>query len=71
MNLKKQEKQNVEPVERGDWRSVRGVKKQIKRLINCFHVLPVHVLSGQILYFPVSGAVLFLQRLLYNPYTKQ
>jgi len=31
MKLNKQEKQIVESVERGDWRSVRGVKKQIKR----------------------------------------
>ena len=31
MKLSKQEKQIVESVERGDWRSVRGVKKQIKR----------------------------------------
>jgi predicted DNA binding CopG/RHH family protein len=31
MKLSKQEKEIVESVERGDWRSVRGVKKQIKR----------------------------------------
>ena len=31
MKLSKQEKQIAESVERGDWRSVRGVKKQIKR----------------------------------------
>jgi len=31
MKLSKQEKKIVESVERGDWRSVRGVKKQIKR----------------------------------------
>ena len=31
MKLSKQEKDIVESVERGDWRSVRGVKKQIKR----------------------------------------
>jgi predicted DNA binding CopG/RHH family protein len=31
MKLSKQEKQIVESVERGDWRSIRGVKKQIKR----------------------------------------
>ena len=31
MKLSKQEKQIVESVERGEWRSVRGVKKQIKR----------------------------------------
>jgi predicted DNA binding CopG/RHH family protein len=31
MKLNKQEKQIVESVERGEWRSVRGVKKQIKR----------------------------------------
>ena len=31
MKLNKQEKQIAESVERGDWRSVRGVKKQIKR----------------------------------------
>jgi predicted DNA binding CopG/RHH family protein len=31
MKLNKQEKQIVESVERGDWQSVRGVKKQIKR----------------------------------------
>jgi predicted DNA binding CopG/RHH family protein len=31
MKLSKQEKQLVESVERGDWRSVRGVNKQIKR----------------------------------------
>ena len=31
MKLNKQEKEIVESVERGDWRSVRGVKKQIKR----------------------------------------
>jgi predicted DNA binding CopG/RHH family protein len=31
MKLNKQEKQIVESVERGDWRSVQGVKKQIKR----------------------------------------
>jgi len=31
MKLNKQEKQIVDSVERGDWRSVRGVKKQIKR----------------------------------------
>lgn len=30
MKLSKQEKKIVESVERGDWRSVRGVKKQIK-----------------------------------------
>jgi len=30
MKLNKQEKQIVESVERGEWRSVRGVKKQIK-----------------------------------------
>lgn len=31
MKLSKQEKQITESVERGDWRSVRGVNKQIKR----------------------------------------
>ena len=31
MKLSKQEKEIIESVERGDWRSVRGVKKQIKR----------------------------------------
>ena len=31
MKLSKQEKEIVESVERGDWRSVRGVKKQMKR----------------------------------------
>lgn len=31
MKLSKQEKEIVESVERGGWRSVRGVKKQIKR----------------------------------------
>ena len=31
MKLNKQEKQIVESVERGEWRSVRGVKKQIER----------------------------------------
>jgi len=31
MKLSKQEKKIVESVERGDWRSVRGVKKQMKR----------------------------------------
>lgn len=31
MKLSKQEKEIAESVERGDWRSVRGVKKQIKR----------------------------------------
>ena len=31
MKLNKQEKQITESVERGDWRSVRGVNKQIKR----------------------------------------
>ncbi len=31
MKLSKQEKEIVESVERGDWRSVRGVKKQIQR----------------------------------------
>lgn len=31
MKLNKQEKEIVESVERGDWRSVRGVKKQMKR----------------------------------------
>lgn len=31
MKLSKQEKEIVESVERGDWRSVRVVKKQIKR----------------------------------------
>ena len=31
MKLSKQEKEIVESVERGDWHSVRGVKKQIKR----------------------------------------
>ncbi|HUU17094.1 MAG TPA: hypothetical protein VMW72_08100 [Sedimentisphaerales bacterium] len=31
MKLSKQEKEIVESVERGDWRSVHGVKKQIKR----------------------------------------
>ena len=31
MKLNKQEKQIAESVERGEWRSVRGVKKQIKR----------------------------------------
>ena len=31
MKLSKQEKEVAESVERGDWRSVRGVKKQIKR----------------------------------------
>jgi len=31
MRLSKQEKEIVESVERGDWRSVRGIKKQIKR----------------------------------------
>jgi len=31
MKLSKQEKEIVESVERGDWRSVRGVKKHIKR----------------------------------------
>ena len=31
MKLNKQEKEIVESVERGEWRSVRGVKKQIKR----------------------------------------
>ena len=31
MKLSKQEKEIVESVERGEWRSVRGVKKQIKR----------------------------------------
>jgi predicted DNA binding CopG/RHH family protein len=31
MKLNKQEKEIVESVERGDWRSVRGVKKQTKR----------------------------------------
>ncbi|MFQ6036046.1 MAG: antitoxin [Sedimentisphaerales bacterium] len=31
MKLSKQEKEIVESVERGDWRSVRGLKKQIKR----------------------------------------
>ena len=31
MKLNKQEKQIAESVEHGDWRSVRGVKKQIKR----------------------------------------
>ncbi len=30
MKLSKQEKEIAESVERGDWRSVRGVKKQIK-----------------------------------------
>lgn len=31
MKLSKQEKEIIESVERGDWQSVRGVKKQIKR----------------------------------------
>jgi predicted DNA binding CopG/RHH family protein len=31
MKLNKQEKEIVESVERGEWQSVRGVKKQIKR----------------------------------------
>lgn len=31
MKLSKQEKEIVKSVERGDWRSIRGVKKQIKR----------------------------------------
>jgi len=31
MKLSKQEKETVESVERGNWHSVRGVKKQIKR----------------------------------------
>ena len=31
MKMSKQEKQIVDSIERGDWRSVRGVKKQIKR----------------------------------------
>jgi predicted DNA binding CopG/RHH family protein len=31
MKLNKQEKEIVESVERGDWRSVQGIKKQIKR----------------------------------------
>jgi predicted DNA binding CopG/RHH family protein len=31
MKLNKQEKEIVESVERGEWRSVRDVKKQIKR----------------------------------------
>ena len=31
MKLSKQEKQIVESVERGDWRSIRRVKKQIER----------------------------------------
>ncbi len=31
MKLSKQEKEIAESVERGDWRSVRGVKKQMKR----------------------------------------
>ena len=31
MKLSKQEKEIVESVERDDWHSVRGVKKQIKR----------------------------------------
>jgi predicted DNA binding CopG/RHH family protein len=31
MKLNKQEKEIIESVERGDWRSVRGVKKRIKR----------------------------------------
>ena len=31
MKLNKQEKQIIESVERGDWRSVRDIKKQIKR----------------------------------------
>lgn len=31
MKLSKREKEIVESVERGDWRSVRGVKKQKKR----------------------------------------
>ena len=31
MKLNQQEKEIVESVERGEWRSVRGVKKQIKR----------------------------------------
>ncbi len=31
MKLSKQEKEIVESVGRGDWRSVRGVKKQMKR----------------------------------------
>ena len=31
MKFSKQEKEIAESVERGDWRSVRGVKKQIKR----------------------------------------
>lgn len=31
MKLNKQEKEITESIERGDWRSVRGVKKQIKR----------------------------------------
>ena len=31
MKLSKEEKRIVESVERGEWRSIRGVKKQIKR----------------------------------------
>ena len=31
MKLNKQEKEILESVERGQWRSVRGVKKQMKR----------------------------------------
>ena len=31
MKLSKQEKQIIESVERGEWRSVKGAKKQIKR----------------------------------------
>jgi len=34
MKLSKQEKEIVESVERGEWRSVRGLKKQIKRYQN-------------------------------------
>lgn len=34
MKLSKQEKEIVKSVERGEWRSIRGVKKQIKRYQN-------------------------------------